>query len=164
MLNARNSSVHLHSMADSLLQLLRSVCADMRRSSDTDTAEWCEAWQALQCLCPDTLQNAAEILDHKTITRVVARESGREFFAVEANGRNTHPHTCLPGFCTCMSYCQNVASKPDQLVCKHELAVMLAQALGKTLTQTLDDAEWASKLQLATSIPMLAFDKSNGAL
>ena len=93
-------------------------------------------------LCPNTLEGAAEILDQKSVTRKVARDSKRTFHVVDGKARN-ETHACIPGFCTCKAYCNNVASKPDMLACKHELAVLLADALGLTLQHELDDAEWA---------------------
>lgn len=137
-------------MADYGLTLLHGVCADLRRSraeSGENTEKEKAAWCALQTLCPEALPGAAEILDTKTVTRVVAAPSGREYFLVDGTGKST-AHTCLPGFCTCMSYSQSVAVEHRQLVCKHELAVLLANALDKCFARELSDAEWSSQLAL----------------
>ena len=102
------------------LALVRSVCAEAGATPP---------WHRLQFLCPDAVAGAAEILDHKVVTRVVARSSRRAFHLVEGQSRG-RDYTCLPGFCTCMSYCLHVASRPEAVVCKHELATLLADSLG----------------------------------
>ena len=131
------------------LDILRKACADVRKADDGGPG-WCEAWAALHFLCPEVAPGAAEILDSKMITRVVARHSRREFFLVE--GSQKRDYTCMPGFCTCDYYCQRVATRPDALVCKHELAVLLAGSLGVAHQCELDDGEWATKFELAISV------------
>ena len=154
------------------LELLRSVCMAVRKRHAPDDSmsapatsnsiEWNDSWLALQHLCPEALAGAADILDNKSLTRVVAKESRREFFVVDGNGRNKS-HTCVPGFCTCMSYCLNVVSKPDALVCKHELAVLLADSLGLALTRELAEAEWSTQFTMATTMPLMAYDPATAA-
>ena len=83
---------------------------------------------------------AAEILDHKTIMRCVARDSKREFYTVSSSGKQQH--CCIPGWCSCNSYAFEVLSS-RKLVCKHELAVLVAAALSLGHTNVLDDERWA---------------------
>ena len=153
-LRARGSAPR--KMAAAPLGLLRMLCADVRRG-ETGEAVWSESWAALHHLCPDALAGAATVLDQKSVTRVVAQQSRREYFLVDGNGRSTS-HTVVPGFCTCMSYCLNVASKPDALVCKHELAVMLAEPLGMMCCRELEDDEWARRFSQAMTMPMMTYD------
>ena len=148
-------------MADECLSLLRAICADVRRGPSGE-AEWGDSWLALHYLCPSAAAGAAEILDKKTVTRVVAKQSGREFYVVEGNTRGK-THTCLPGFCTCTSFCISVASKPEALVCKHELAVLLADALGLTLQRELEDVDWAREYGLALTLPLMQYDAEMAA-
>ena len=124
--------------------------------------EWSDAWLALHQLCPEALAGAAEILDTKDVTQFTARESGRRYHIVDGHNKG-QTHTVIPGFCTCMSFCTSVASRPQTLVCKHELAVMLADSLGLTLRRELDDAEWAAQYSLATTIPMMQYDANTAA-
>ena len=135
------------------LAIVRSICASIKQSPGGDSAEYSKNWIALQCICPETAPGAAEILDHKCITRVVAHESRRHFHVVEGQSRG-ETHTCLPGFCTCMFYCINVACKPEAVVCKHELAVLLADSLSLTQQRVVDDEQWARELELATNKPL----------
>ena len=124
------------------LPLLRSVCSGVRRTQ-SNGAEYSEEWLALSMLCPEALQAAIDVLDHKSIARITARKSGRFYHLVDGQSRD-RPHLCLPGFCSCMSYCISVATKPDSLVCKHEVAVLLSDSLGQTLQREVDDEQWAS--------------------
>jgi hypothetical protein len=117
-----------------------------------------EHWLSLSMLCPEALAGAAEILDQKSIVQCVARDSRRAFHSVESAGGREKPHACIPGFCTCKFYSINVASKPDALVCKHELAVLLADALGLSLQREVDDDAWAEEFSRATSLAMAQFN------
>ena len=140
-----------------VLALVRELAADVRQD-EHGVATFSDSWSALHAICQDTLSGAAEILDNKTVTRVVARESRREYWMIEsANARGT-AHTCVPGFCTCLAYCMGVASKPDAPCCKHELAVLLARPLGKELCREMEDAEWATKFSHALTHPMITYD------
>ena len=139
-------------MGSQSLALLRDLCADVRRDA-SGGAEWGESWVALQILCPEALSGAAEILDHKAITRLIARESHREFCLVE--GRSSkQSYAVLPGFCTCPAYSQKVAHRAEWSVCKHELAVMLASSLGLVQSNEIDDREWADKFNLVLTLPV----------
>ena len=99
-----------------------------------------ELWEQLELLCPEALPLAAEILDHKTIMRCVARDSKREFYTVSASAKQLH--CCIPGWCSCNSYAFEVLSS-RKLVCKHELAVLVATAMDDRVhTNTIDDEKW----------------------
>ena len=99
-----------------------------------------ELWEQLELLCPEALPLAAEILDHKTIMRCVARDSKREFYTVSASAKQVH--CCIPGWCSCNSYAFEVLSS-RKLVCKHELAVLVATAMDDRVhTNTIDDEKW----------------------
>ena len=137
------------------LALLRDVCADLKGGDNDGGHGSMEAWRALQVLCPDTTAGAAEILDRKVVTRMLSRASRREYFLVEGSGR--HPHVVMPGFCTCQFYCQHVATRPDSLACKHEIAVLAANALGLMQWRELDDDEWAREFDAAITMPMTQY-------
>ena len=101
-----------------------------------------ELWEQLELLCPEALPLAAEILDHKTIIRCVARDSKREFYTVSASAKQLY--CCIPGWCSCNSYAFEVLSS-RKLVCKHELAVLVASALDDRVhTNVLDDEKWVA--------------------
>ena len=99
-----------------------------------------ELWEQLELLCPEALPLAAEILDHKTIIRCVARDSKREFYTVSASAKQLY--CCIPGWCSCNSYAFEVLSS-RKLVCKHELAVLVASAIDDRVhTNVIDDEKW----------------------
>ena len=113
-----------------------------------------ELWEQLELLCPEALPLAAEILDHKTIIRCVARDSKREFYTVSASAKQLH--CCIPGWCSCNSYAFEVVSSRNKLVCKHELAVMVASALSLGHTNVMDDAKWVNEFALHTTLAALS--------
>ena len=53
-------------------------------------------------LCADATHGAMEILDHRTVSLVRARHSGREFHKVDSSARRFH--LVLPGYCSCYAY------------------------------------------------------------
>ena len=109
----------------------------------------------LEFLCPDALPLAAEILDHKTIIRCVSKETRREFYKVDSNAKRSY--CCIPGWCSCQSCAFEVlGSSRTKLVCKHELAVMIASALSLGVTNELDEERWAAEFGLATGLALLA--------
>mmetsp|Transcript_37537 Transcript_37537/g.88342 ORF Transcript_37537/g.88342 Transcript_37537/m.88342 type:complete len:149 (-) Transcript_37537:161-607(-) len=134
------------------LRVLRSVCSALEKPPAKP-----ELWEQLELLCPEALPLAAEILDHKTIIRCVARESKREFYTVSASAKQLH--CCIPGWCSCNSYAFEVLSS-RKLVCKHELAVLVASAIDDRVhTNVIDDEKWVHEFALATKLSLL----NNGA-
>ena len=133
------------------LDLVRGVCESVARTRQLTDAHLGQ----LHFLCPDALPGAAEILDHKTVTRCVARTSGRRFHLVGSAAKRDY--CVIRGFCTCMNYAFSVASKPEALLCKHELAAELADALDLALTSEYDDEEWATKLEMYSRLDLESF-------
>ena len=161
------------------LRVLRSVCAGLEKPpgapqaslplhhrqlssrllthATSRSAAKAEQWEQLEFLCPEALPLAADILDHKTIIRCVAKESQREFYTV-SSGNSKHQHCVIPGWCSCNSYAFEVLGS-RKLVCKHELAVMVAAALSLGHTNVMDDERWGHEFALATRLSLV----TNGA-
>mmetsp|Transcript_16210 Transcript_16210/g.51753 ORF Transcript_16210/g.51753 Transcript_16210/m.51753 type:complete len:151 (+) Transcript_16210:34-486(+) len=141
------------SLPDSSLALLQGVCDDIAATGSASDRHW----KLLAFLCPEALQGAAEIVDHRTVQRVVAQESRRVFHLVSASSgsKRAHPHVCLPSFCTCASYCHKVATRSDALACKHGLAVLLAEALRRTQSAEHSDVAWANSLSHHLQLAMI---------
>ena len=97
---------------------------------------------------------AADILDHRSCIRCVSKETRREFWQVSQKAKQTY--CVIPGWCSCQSYSFEVLGSRNKLVCKHELAVMLATALGLGHTNELDEEKWAAELDLATRFSLNA--------
>ena len=150
-----HAAVALAPMASSsdLHTTLSALCADIR-VDESGVPQWSESWAALNFLCPDTLGKATEILDHKTVTRVFSKESGREFFLVEGEGKSKQSYAVLRGFCTCYNFAKDIAARPASLVCKHELAAKLAPAVSKLQQRELDDREWAKQCDMNLTMGM----------
>uniref|UniRef100_A0A7S3AY48 SWIM-type domain-containing protein n=1 Tax=Haptolina ericina TaxID=156174 RepID=A0A7S3AY48_9EUKA len=132
-------------------ELLETILKDIRQRRQLSPERVVE----LQFLCPDAFNGAAEILDHRPIMRCIARESRREFYTIDAKAKRSN--CMVPGFCTCGSFCFHVAAKPEMLLCKHELAVRIADAVGLLQITEVDDQEWARKFSLAFALPMVNY-------
>ncbi|XP_028400597.1 zinc finger SWIM domain-containing protein 7-like [Dendronephthya gigantea] len=83
----------------------------------------------LRVVFPQTLPHALSLVDQNCITKV-SSPSGRELFQVE--GSSGRIYNCLMSseYCTCPSYTYYVLMKDEILMCKHILAVYIAQNLG----------------------------------
>ena len=138
------------------LALVREVCADIKAAGKASD----EHWKVLQFLCPDALTGAAEILDNKTVTCCTARASRSTFYLLDSSARTTH--CVLPGFCTCQAYCFQVVAKPESVLCKHELAVLLCEALSLYQTAEYDDAEWSDKLNHQMNMGLIGYSSCSG--
>eukprot|EP00966_Prymnesium_polylepis_P285206 6588174-Prymnesium_polylepis.1 len=165
--------------APSAMTLLASVCDDIRRTragvprtrflgrtplsvraAPTLATVSDEQWNWLQFLCPAAAAGAAEILDsQREIRCYVATRSKRKYCVIAASSQSAH--CTIPGFCTCRAFCYQVAAKPEALVCKHELAVLLADALGRVQEKRdVEDDVWAAEFSLAMSAPMVAYSQA----
>ena len=84
---------------------------------------------------------------------VVGRGSGRRVFQVRGatarKGGDGGPdlHVVFPtSYCSCFSFFHNVVGAGNAALCKHQLAALAAQALGKAVTVLVPDAQVAEVL------------------
>ena len=82
---------------------------------------------------------------------------GKKGGAAKLGSAAKRDYCVIRGFCTCMNYAFSVASKPEALLCKHELAAELADALDLALTSEYDDEEWAAKLEMFSRLDLESF-------
>ena len=130
---------------------MRGVCESVARTRQLTDAHLGQ----LHFLCPDALPGAAEILDHKTVTRCVARTSGRRFHLVGSAAKRDY--CVIRGFLHLHELRVQRRVAPDALLCKHELAAELADALDLALTSEYDDEEWAAKLEMYSRLDLESF-------
>jgi hypothetical protein len=96
---------------------------------------------------------ALNILDRKTCTCIIAKPSGRRFYQVEGGTKNNPElHLCLKHYCSCSDFSFNVLVKRDELYCKHQLATIVGDLIGKVVIKEVTDAEYA-KLLCAGDLP-----------
>ncbi|KAG5187239.1 hypothetical protein JKP88DRAFT_347994 [Tribonema minus] len=88
--------------------------------------------------------NCADVLDHSRIVECVGRQSRRRIWLVQSSSHKggASPYVCLGGhYCSCRNF-QEVSKKATSLVlCKHLLAIRLAQAFGKLCVNEVDDGQ-----------------------
>lgn len=103
---------------------------------------------ALNSVFPFNLLQALNLLDQDSVTKYVCTTSRRELYQVLGDRKNHYFCFASSLYCSCPSFVYNTLIKGEALMCKHQLAMRLAVALGRTRTIEVDGREWA---QLAES-------------
>ena len=77
-------------------------------------------------------EKACQLIDQGGVDLYIGRGSDRKVYQVKGNiGSGTY--LVIPNsFCSCQSFYFEVVSKLEAVYCKHQLAVLLADALKKT--------------------------------
>lgn len=120
---------------------LDTICARARH----DGALTDESLKQLNILFDRSLVSALDLVDHATITRIaLASSPSRVFWKVQSTSSNVYH--CFSRYCSCQSFGYKVISQGEHLLCKHQLAVRLAEALGVQREQTLADDVWGVEL------------------
>ena len=105
---------------------------------------------ALKCICGTNLLPALDILD-KSAVELHISPSGRTAYIVKGNSRNTYLCLKAENFCSCLSFQYTVLIRRDSVLCKHLLAVHVAEAVGRTVVQEVSDEDLAECLKLSVS-------------
>ncbi len=89
---------------------------------------------------------AASIVDSHGVTCHEGKESGRLVYQVKS--KDGDPYTVFPGhYCSCHSFFYDVVSRAEVVYCKHQLAVFLSDALGRTKKSRVPDKVVAEILE-----------------
>jgi len=100
----------------------------------------------LEFLFDQSFVAALDLLDRDLVTKINAQPSGRSFFQVESQSKSSEAnYNCIQNFCSCYSF-NILINKEESIMCKHQLAVKLAEALGKNKTKDITDSEYATLL------------------
>jgi predicted nucleic acid-binding Zn finger protein len=100
---------------------------------------------ALNLLFDKHLAKAAAIVDCRGVTCFAGKDSGRKVYRVK--GQDVL-YAVLPGqYCSCYSFFFDIVSKSEGVYCKHQLAVFLSDALGRTKVSTVPDQVIAELLE-----------------
>ncbi|KAG8468849.1 hypothetical protein KFE25_007367 [Diacronema lutheri] len=120
--------------------VLDVLCARARREGTLSDA----TLRDLHVLFDKTLQSAVDLLDFATITRLSPRGAeGRAFWKVQSTSGSVYH--CFSGYCSCQAFAFLVAHT-SQSLCKHQLAVRLADTTGRFARQELDADMWGVEL------------------
>ncbi len=128
----------LQPMAEPLLLEVRRETQENGHISD-------DLMAALHFLFHQTLPQALDLVDRKHVSHCVC-PSGRELYRVQGSGQRTY--TCLvsSNYCSCPSFVYTVLVREDSLMCKHMLAMQLAQAMAAAQEVAVSDEEFAELL------------------
>eukprot|EP00013_Stygamoeba_regulata_P003791 CAMPEP_0177629754 /NCGR_PEP_ID=MMETSP0447-20121125/837_1 /TAXON_ID=0 /ORGANISM="Stygamoeba regulata, Strain BSH-02190019" /LENGTH=137 /DNA_ID=CAMNT_0019131097 /DNA_START=108 /DNA_END=518 /DNA_ORIENTATION=- len=86
---------------------------------------------SLQSLFGTTLLSALELVDNDAVYRLNSTPPSRHAHMAYDFHDDRH-FVVLRSFCTCPTFSADVIEKRQQISCKHELAVKISDALGKT--------------------------------
>ncbi|KAK8968602.1 hypothetical protein KSP40_PGU018733 [Platanthera guangdongensis] len=97
---------------------------------------------SLHFLFGKNFERATIIVDQGGVKRVSGNPSCRVLFLVA--GESKEEYLCFPEhFCTCHSFFFDVVNKGEQLCCKHQIAVQLAESVGAYKEISISDEELA---------------------
>ena len=127
-------------------QLLAEVRREGRESGGDSISD--DLLSALYFIFKQPLLHALDLIDRHSITQVTC-PAGRELFRVKgASGRRWYLCLLPPaGYCSCPAHVYTVLVKEEVTMCKHMLAVRIAQALGKHNELSVSDEEFAEILR-----------------
>ena len=105
---------------------------------------------ALKLLCGPNLLPALDIVD-KSGVELHTCPSGRTTYVVKGSSRNTYVCLRTANFCSCLSFQYTVLMRRDSVMCKHLLAVCVAEAIGSAVEQEVSDEDMAECLKVSVS-------------
>lgn len=131
----------LQSVNDVSLQLLLELKNCSIKQCGIDK----ELLSSLNCMFSSTLPSALQIVDQKCVTCLLG-SNGRMFYKVKGSSGISYLVLSSAFYCTCQSFLYTVLKKKSTLICKHILAVHIAQALNSTETVHLDEKNFSLQL------------------
>lgn len=107
---------------------------------------------ALHSIFQQNLVPALDLVERGGVTKYVCSSvaSGgrgtvnRELYVVQGSTGNQYVCLTTSRYCSCPSFAYSVLVKGDALLCKHQLAVRLAVAVGRCETVEVSGEEWAT--------------------
>ncbi|KAJ4462605.1 hypothetical protein PAPYR_594 [Paratrimastix pyriformis] len=102
---------------------------------------------SLYYIFKQTLVQALEILDQSHVTRLSVTGTPRSCFLVQ--GKNSH-YLTYSHYCSCPSFMYSVISRLEVPMCKHQLAAVLAEAMGHVQERPVSEEEF---VQFVSSPP-----------
>ena len=94
------------------------------------------------------LENSLVMYQKRAVKKLVAVKSGRTCWQVRGKSGAKEEYLVFPThYCSCRAFQWDVLSKGEQLICKHMLAVRVAEALDDYNVTEIDDALLAQLLE-----------------
>ena len=108
-------------------------------------------WVALTVLFDKSLGKAVRLVDDGAVRQIIGENSKRSVWRVgrrrnSSNQKSRDSYLCFDKFCSCQSFAFDVIGKTSALRCKHQLAIAIAQALGRYSVLTVPDVDLAKIL------------------
>ena len=127
-----------------VLKSVKKRCSDGERTINSDDL------LALNNLCGQMVLQALDLVDKSSI-KLSSCPSGRKVYEVLGSSKSTYVCLTTSNFCSCLSFQYSVLMRGDSLMCKHLLAVHIADAVGMVTQQTVSDQDMSEMLKFAAS-------------
>lgn len=113
---------------------------------------------ALHSILQQNLVPALDLVERRAVTKyvcscVAAAGYGtvtRQLYLVKGSSGNQYVCLASSSYCSCPSFMFSVLGRGDALLCKHQLAVRLATAMGACPAVELSGEEWAGLAKMDT--------------
>ncbi|KAL9981974.1 hypothetical protein ACROYT_G010750 [Oculina patagonica] len=130
-------------MALSLRHVADQLFSEVRIEKEKHGHLTDEILSALHFVFHQPLLHALDLVDQKNITKLTT-PSGRVLYQVVGSSNQLYNCLITGDFCTCPSYTFTVLVKMESLMCKHLLAIHLAEALGECRNRTITDEDFVA--------------------
>jgi len=130
-------------MALSLRHVADQLFSEVRLAKEQHGRLTDEILSALHFVFHQPLLHALDLIDQKNVIKLTT-PSGRSLYQVVGSSNQVYNCLITGEFCTCPSYTFTVLVKMESLMCKHLLAVHLAEALGECRNRDISDEDFVA--------------------
>ena len=111
-----------------LMQVFQQLLEEVRKEGGAISDE---QLKALEALFPDHLLAAVDLVERGAVTSYSCTTQYGYRTLYQVRGNTGHLYTCFRSsrYCSCPAFVYSVLMKSQLLLCKHQLAVHLAQAM-----------------------------------
>ncbi|XP_067937425.1 zinc finger SWIM domain-containing protein 7-like [Watersipora subatra] len=117
--------------------LLAELCSTVKHAA-THSSDYMDALSSLNILFPGITVGALDILDQGHIVKLQTL-TGRHIFQVSSPSGLFHCFDVEPLSCYCTEFKANISRMTSSIMCKHLLAIRLAQHLDRVVVRNIAD-------------------------
>ena len=96
---------------------------------------------SLQSVFQQPLLGALDLIDQDSVIKVTC-PAGRNLYQVRGTSGTTYYCFTSSNYCSCPSFIFTVVKKEDVLYCKHVIAALIGEALGRVDNKQISDVDF----------------------
>lgn len=131
----------------SSLSVADAIFTDIRHARPAAVSD--KQWLSLELLFGSTLDKAVQIVDQDAIACFVGQPSQRRLCVVKGRTGGDSYIVFPAHYCSCKAFRFDIVGKAEGLLCKHQLAAQLVEALQRSTPELVDDMLLAEMLLAA---------------